>query len=82
MVDLIKNNLEYDDLSFMKKCHAHAFWNFLLQDKDGAQVEPESTDTKHVIRSESEQQSELVLTSDSVNDPDTKLTAGTDIYIY
>ena len=55
MVDLIKNNLEYDDLSFMKKCHARAFWNFLVQDKDGDQVEPESADTEHVIWSESEQ---------------------------
>ena len=57
----------------MKKCHVHAFWNFLLQDKDGAQVEPESTDTVHVIWSESEQQSELVLTPIFINDPDTKL---------
>ena len=78
-MDLIKNNLEYDDLLFMKKHHAHAFWNFLLQDKNGAQVKLESTDTEHVIRSESEQQSELVPTLNSINDPDTKLTAGTDI---
>ena len=78
-MDLIKNNLEYDDLLFMKKCHAHAFWNFLLQDEDSAQVKPESTDTEHVIQSESEQQSELEPTPDSINDPYTKLTVGTDI---
>ena len=79
MVDLIKTNLEYEDLSFMKKCLAREFWRFLKQDKDDAQVKPESTDTKPVIQPESEQQSELVPNPNSVIVPDTKLPVGTDV---